>query len=129
MIRSDKAFVVIGALSLTAAAMLGAYGVHGLADSITPQTQRSWGWAVQMQSYHSLGLLLIVALGGRLGNPALLKWAGWIFVAGIVLFSGSIYLDVLGVSETIGEIAPAGGTSFMVGWVLVAAAALKAGPQ
>jgi uncharacterized membrane protein YgdD (TMEM256/DUF423 family) len=128
MTQSEKAFVIIGALSLTLAAMLGAYGVHGLADSISPQRQQSWGWAVQMQSYHSLGLLLIAALDHRLGHPALLKWAGWIFVAGMLLFSGSIYLDVLGMSETIGEIAPIGGTSFMVGWVLVALAAYRAGP-
>lgn len=107
--------------------MLGAYGVHGLADTISLQKQQSWGWAVQMQSYHSLGLLLIVALGHQLANSMLLKWAGWIFVAGIFLFSGSIYLDVLGVSETIGEIAPTGGSSFMVGWIFVALAAIRSG--
>ncbi len=105
--------------------MLGAYGVHGLADSITPAKQQSWAWAVQMQSYHSLGLILVAILDHLTDHSRLLKAAGWIFVAGIFLFSGSIYLDVLGVSESIGEIAPVGGTSFMLGWVLVAVAAWK----
>jgi uncharacterized membrane protein YgdD (TMEM256/DUF423 family) len=118
-----KTFVIIGAISLMAAAMLGAYGVHGLADSITPQKQQSWGWAVQMQSYHSLGLLLIACLSNSLGNSALLQWAGWVFVLAIILFSGSIYLDVLGASEWFGQVAPTGGTGFMIGWVLVALAA------
>jgi uncharacterized membrane protein YgdD (TMEM256/DUF423 family) len=129
MRKIDRTFIIIGALSLTAAAMLGAYGVHGLADSIPPTKQQSWGWAVEMQSYHSLGLLLIACLAKPLGQPVLLSLAGWIFIAGILLFSGSIYLDVLGVSESIGQIAPTGGTSFMVGWVVVALAAWKSRPD
>jgi uncharacterized membrane protein YgdD (TMEM256/DUF423 family) len=129
MTKINRLFIIIGALLLTAAAMLGAYGVHGLADSITPAKQQSWGWAVQMQSYHSLGLLLIAGLAQPLGQPVLLKIAGWIFIAGIFLFSGSIYLDVLGVSESIGQIAPTGGTSFMIGWIVVALAAWKRAPD
>lgn len=129
MTKINRVFIIFGALSLTAAAMLGAYGVHGLADSITPAKQQSWGWAVEMQSYHSLGLLLIAGLAKPLGQPVLLKIAGWVFIAGIILFSGSIYLDILGVSESIGQIAPTGGSSFMIGWVLVALAAWKRGPD
>lgn len=122
MTSYDKKFLIFGALSLTAAAMLGAYGVHGLADSISPANQQSWGWAVEMQSYHSLGLILIALLSPQLRQSTLLRWAGWIFIAGIFLFSGSIYLSILGASAVIGGIAPTGGTSFMIGWVLVAVA-------
>jgi len=122
MTSYDKRFLIFGALSLTAAAMLGAYGVHGLGDSITPEKQRSWGWAVEMQSYHSLGLILIALLSPKLRQSTLLRWAGWIFIAGILLFSGSIYLSILGAPAVIGSIAPTGGTSFMIGWVLVAVA-------
>jgi uncharacterized membrane protein YgdD (TMEM256/DUF423 family) len=129
MTKQNRFFVVIGALSLTAAAMLGAYGVHGLADTVTPQKQQSWGWAVEMQSYHSLGLILIALLGAQLGNPKLLKWAGWIFVIAMFLFSGSIYLEILGAPEVIGNIAPTGGTSFMIGWILVALAAWNGSPE
>jgi uncharacterized membrane protein YgdD (TMEM256/DUF423 family) len=122
MTSYDKKFLIFGALSLTAAAMLGAYGVHGLAGSITPAKQQSWGWAVEMQSYHSLGLILIALLSPQLRQSTLLRWAGWIFIAGIFLFSGSIYLSILGAPAVIGSIAPTGGSSFMVGWVLVALA-------
>ena len=75
-----------------------------------------------MQSYHSLGLILIALLSPQLRQSTLLRWAGWIFIAGIFLFSGSIYLSVLGAPAAIGGIAPTGGTSFMIGWVLVALA-------
>ena len=122
MTSYDKKFLIFGALSLTAAAMLGAYGVHGLAGSITPAKQQSWGWAVQMQSYHSLGLILVALLSTQLRQSTLLRWAGWIFIAGIFLFSGSIYLSILGAPAVIGSIAPTGGASFMIGWVLVALA-------
>jgi uncharacterized membrane protein YgdD (TMEM256/DUF423 family) len=125
MTSNNRLFVIIGALSLTVAAILGAYGVHGLADSIPVQKQQSWGWAVQMQSYHSLGLILVAVLAEQLGQSMLLKVAGWMFVASIGVFSGSIYLEILLASESIGEIAPLGGSGFMIAWVLVAVAAWK----
>jgi uncharacterized membrane protein YgdD (TMEM256/DUF423 family) len=122
MTRYDKSFLIFGALSLTAANMLGAYGVHGLGDTITAQKQQSWGWAVELQSYHSLGLILIALLSPHLRRSTLLRWAGWIFIVGIFLFSGTIYLPILGAPDAIGKITPTGGMSFMLGWVLVALA-------
>jgi uncharacterized membrane protein YgdD (TMEM256/DUF423 family) len=125
MTSNNRLFVIIGALSLTVAAILGAYGVHGLADSIPVQKQQSWSWAVQMQSYHSLALILVAVLAEQLGQSMFLKLAGWMFVASIGVFSGSIYLEILLASESIGEIAPFGGSGFMIAWVLVAVAAWK----
>lgn len=122
MTRYDKSFLIFGALSLTAATMLGAYGVHGLGDTITAQKQQSWGWAVELQSYHSLGLILIALLSPQLRQSTLLRWAGWIFIVGIFLFSGTIYLPILGAPDAIGKITPTGGMSFMLGWILVALA-------
>lgn len=107
---------------MTVAMILGAYGVHGLAGTISPAKQQSWAWAVELQSYHSLALILIALLGTRLGQSKLLIWAGWIFIVGIFLFSGTIYLPILGAPGALGKITPTGGMSFMVGWVLVALA-------
>jgi len=122
MTSHDKNFLIFGALSMALAMMLGAYGVHGLAGSIPPAKQESWAWAVELQSYHSLGLILIALLSPQLRQSKLLIWAGWIFIAGIFLFSGTIYLPILGAPDALGRITPTGGMGFMLGWILVALA-------
>ncbi len=127
--RTGKAFIIFGALALAIAAMLSAYGFHGLAKTASPEQLDAWNWAIRMQSYHALGLLLIAILMNQLGRSLLFGLAGWLFILGIMLFSGSIYLVSLGAPEAIIEIAPAGGTSFMVGWILVAAGAWRAPTQ
>ena len=119
MSRTDKIFLIIGALSLMTAATLSAYGFHGLTDAAA---QASWAWATQMQVYHSLGLILITLLNLRLGPSILLVWSRWIFIFGMLVFCGSIYAEKLGAPAAVGEIAPIGGTSFMLGWALVALA-------
>jgi uncharacterized membrane protein YgdD (TMEM256/DUF423 family) len=124
MTITNKAFIIIGALSLTLATMLSAYGFHGLAGEISAAKQASWGWAVQIQSYHSLGLILVAALSHQWSGSMLLKGAGALIIAGMLIFSGSIYAEILGAPEAIGEIAPYGGTSIMLAWALVALAAL-----
>ncbi len=129
MTTTGKAFVIFGSLCLTAAAMLSAYGFHGLVNSVTPEQLGSWNWAIRMQTYHSLGLIVIAILGTQLGWSLPLRIAGGLFILGIILFSGSIYLETLGAPESIGEVAPAGGSSFMLGWILVAAGVWRAGPQ
>jgi uncharacterized membrane protein YgdD (TMEM256/DUF423 family) len=122
MTSYDRKFLIFGALSMTVAMILGAYGVHGLAGSITAEKQQSWAWAVELQSYHSLALILIALLGIHLRTSKLLMWAGWIFIIGILLFSGTIYLPILGAPAALGKITPTGGMSFMLGWILVALA-------
>jgi len=123
MTGTNQAFIITGALSLTLAAILSAYGFHGLGDEISPAKQQSWGWAVQMQNYHSLGLMLIAALSHQWAGSMLLKGAGILMIVGMLLFSGSIYAEILGAPEALGEIAPYGGTAFMLAWLLVALAA------
>ena len=123
MTAFNKTFIIVGALSLTLAAILSAYGFHGLADDISPAKQLSWRWAVQMQTYHSLGLILIAILSRQWGGSMLLKGAGVLMIAGMILFSGSIYAEILGAPEALGQVAPIGGQSFMLAWVLVALAA------
>lgn len=120
-----RVFLIVGSLSLLVAMQLSAIGHHALDDVLTPAQLVSWFWAAELQSYHSLGLLLIALLAMRLGNPALLAWAGGLMIIGLFLFSGSIYLNVLGLLP-IGGLAPMGGGSFMLGWLLVAVAAFRA---
>lgn len=120
MTRNDKIFIIVGALLLSTGAMLSAYGFHGLADSLTEADRLSWRWAVQMQTYHSLALILVALLNMQLGQSMLRKFAGWLFVFGMVVFCGSIYVTKLGGPAAIGEIAPIGGSSFMIAWISIA---------
>lgn len=122
----DRVFIIIGALSLTSATILSAWGVHGLAGVLTPAKQASWAWAVQMQAYHSLGLILVAILARQFGGPMLLTVGGGLMILGMIIFSGLIYAEALGAPEALGQIVPMGGMCFMVAWVVVALAALRA---
>ena len=122
----DRSFVIVGCVLLSAAGALSAYGFHGLADSIAPAKQESWHWAVDMQFYHALGLVLVGALGARIGPSWPLRLAGFAMLGGILIFSGLIYAEVLGAPEAVGEIVPMGGTLFMASWLLLALASWRA---
>ena len=120
-----KLFPIIGAVLLAVAVQLGALGAHALTETLTANDLRAWNFAVQFQFYHALGLVLIGILMHVLSNRALLNWSGWIMLAGIFLFSGSIYVTALGGPAAVGAVAPFGGVSFMVAWILIAVAVFR----
>jgi len=124
MTTLNKTYLIIGALSLMTSGMLSAYGFHGLADTLTEADRLSWRWAVQMQVYNSIGLFLITLLTLHIGSMKLLDIARGLFVFSIAVFSGSVYAEKLGAPQAIGEIAPIGGSSFMIAWGLVALAVI-----
>ncbi len=126
MLSETKFFLIVGAILLAAGVQLGALGAHALTQSLSASALQGWNFAVQFQFYHALGLILIGILLQLLGNKAPLKWAGWIMLAGIFLFSGSIYVTALGAPDVIGRIAPLGGALFMLAWVLIAVAIFRA---
>ena len=125
MLSETKFFLIVGTILLAAGVQLGALGAHALTQSLSASALQGWNFAVQFQFYHSLGLILIGILLQLLGNKAPLKWAGWIMLAGIFLFSGSIYVTALGGPDVIGRIAPLGGALFMLAWVLIAVAIFR----
>ncbi len=123
MTKPDKVFLIIGALSLMTAGMLSAYGFHGLADSLTEADRLSWRWAVQIQVYNSIGLFLVTLLTLHTGPAKLLDIARGLFVFSMIIFSFNVYLEKLGIIPVVaGNIAPVGGSSFMLAWGLVAVA-------
>lgn len=104
---------------MMAAAMLSAYGFHGLPGKVPDAELASWTWAAQFQLFHSIGLILLGLLIYHAPQSNWFRAAGGLFLLGIVLFSLSTYLETLGfIPESIGNVAPAGGTSFMLGWLL-----------
>ena len=112
----NRAVTVCGAVGALVAVAAGAFGAHGLRQQLEPTALAVWGTAADYQMYHSLALL---ALG--LARPAALapRWhrvAARCFVAGIVLFSGSLYLLALTGIRPLGMVTPLGGVLFLLGW-------------
>ena len=114
-----RLFFILGAVAAGLAVALGAFGAHGLAGRVTPERLETFKTGVLYHMVHALGLLAIGwAASQWTGWP--IQWAGYLFVAGLVLFSGSLYLLVLTDRPWLGAITPLGGVAFIVGWALLA---------
>lgn len=111
--------LVVAALLLFAAVALGAFGAHALKARLSPDLQATWQTAVQYHAWHALALLATGTL--MLVRPdAGLAPAAWLFVAGIALFSGSLYALCLTGARALGAITPVGGVAFLAGWLAFA---------
>lgn len=125
MNRAARMFLVIGALSGAVAVMAGAFGAHAIAESVTPERLATFKTGAQYQLIHSLALLLVGVIVERSPSNAI-QWSGWLFLAGIVLFPGSLYVLVLTDIPAFGAITPIGGLAFMCGWLVLAWGSWKA---
>ena len=119
----DRTFVLIGALAGVAGVGLGAFGAHGLRGRLSPEMLAVFETGVRYHMYHALALVATAALMGRL-DGRLINAAGWLFTAGIVLFSGSLYVVALTGVGVFGAITPIGGLAFLAGWACLAIASL-----
>ncbi|NKB90476.1 MAG: DUF423 domain-containing protein [Acidobacteria bacterium] len=120
----DKTFFAIGAISALIGVAAGAFGAHGLEGRITPERLVTFETAVRYQMYHALALLAVAWATTRWpGTPT--TAAGWLFVVGTVVFSGSLYLLVLTDTRWLGAITPIGGVAFLAGWACLVWAALS----
>jgi len=119
----DKTFLLLGSVAAFLAVAIGAFGAHGLRARLSPDMMAVFQTGVQYHMYHALALLLVAATMGHLSGW-LIQTAGWCFVAGIVLFSGSLYLLAVTGITILGAITPFGGVAFLAGWICLAVAAL-----
>jgi uncharacterized membrane protein YgdD (TMEM256/DUF423 family) len=117
----DRIFFGLGCLSALLAVALGAFGAHGLRGRLVPDMLSVFEVGVRYQTYHALALLAVGLVAGRWGSAALL--AGWLFVAGTVLFSGTLYLLAFTGQRWLGAVTPLGGLAFLAGWAALAWAA------
>jgi uncharacterized membrane protein YgdD (TMEM256/DUF423 family) len=124
-----------GAFLLALAVVLGAFGAHALKSRLSPDQLANWRTGVEYHFYHALGLLLVGLLTERLGAKAS-RWMASLHVAGVVLFSGSLYLlsakDLLGIegsASILGPITPLGGLCFIAGWLALFITALRHGDR
>lgn len=124
----DRTFFVIGSLLAGLAVLLGAFGAHGLKNLVSPDMIDTWEKAVRYQVYHALALLLLAwAITHWPEGASWWSVGGWLFLAGIVLFSGSLYLLVLSGIRWLGAITPLGGVAFGIGWLCLLIAAWRGG--
>ena len=122
----DRSFLALGSLSAGIAVAAGAFGAHALRARLSPADLATFETAARYQMYHALALLA-VAWVVQQGPGALPRTAGWLFVAGTVIFSGSLYTLVLSGQRWLGAVTPIGGVAFLAGWACLLAAAVRRG--
>lgn len=120
-----KLFFTLGAVFAGLAVVFGAFGAHALRASLSPDDLATFEIGVRYQMYHALALMG-VAWATTQWESGALPVAGWAFVAGIMIFSGSLYTLVLTGQRWLGAVTPIGGVAFIVGWAIVAWTALRA---
>ena len=102
----------------------GAFGAHALKARLAPDLLAVFETGARYQMFHALGLVAAAWAATRFPGAAV-AWAGWLFVAGTVLFSGSLYALTLTGVRALGAVTPFGGVAFIAGWVALAAAAVR----
>ena len=114
----------IGAIAAAIGVMLGAFGAHALKPRVDEDLLSIFEIGVRYHMYHALALLAVAWAAGRWpGNWV--NTSGWLFVIGILIFSGSLYLMALSGARWLGAITPIGGLCFILGWIALAMAALR----
>ena len=121
---SSRHLVIVAALIMLVGVAAGAFGAHGLKRSVSPDMLAVWQTAVLYQLVHGLGMLLAALLALHFG-AAMFNLAATVMLAGVLVFSGSLYALVLTGASWLGAITPLGGLAFLAGWGLLAWAAVR----
>jgi uncharacterized membrane protein YgdD (TMEM256/DUF423 family) len=119
----DRNFMLIGALAAFIGVALGAFGAHGLRGRLSPEMLNVFEVGVRYEMYHALAILIVALARARFEGPLIVA-AGWLFTAGIVFFSGSLYLLALTGTTIFGAVTPIGGVLFLLGWACFAYGAI-----
>lgn len=125
----ERTFMILAAVNGFLAVALGAFGAHGLKTRLAAlpdvaQRLEWWQTAAQYHLSHALALGLMAYVAGRVPGPTATA-GGWAMLAGIVLFSGSLYAMTLTGVRVLGAVTPIGGLCLLAGWVLLAVAAAR----
>jgi len=115
----DRFFFAAGSISAFLAVALGAFAAHGLKGKLEPEMFNIFEVGARYQMYHALALLAVSWASSRWPGASI-NAAGWLFILGTIIFSGSLYLLSLGGPRWLGIITPIGGLAFLIGWVLLA---------
>jgi uncharacterized membrane protein YgdD (TMEM256/DUF423 family) len=124
-----RTFTALGAGLAFLAVALGAFGAHALKAKLSAEMLAVYQTGVQYHITHALALLVVASLSEKLDNKKTVLWVGRLMVAGIILFSGSLYMLALTGVKVLGAITPLGGACFLTAWAMLAAAALRSPQQ
>ena len=122
----DRVFFALGAIAAFIGVALGAFAAHGLKSRLDANMMATFEIGVRYHMYHALALLGVAWACTRWPNVFTTS-AGWLFIAGIVVFSGSLYALALTGVRSLGAITPLGGLAFLAGWICLAWGAYKGG--
>jgi len=120
-------FLFLGALNGFLSVALGAFGAHVLERKLDPGALEIWQTGVKYEMFHAAALLAVGILAGKHPENPLLNWSGWLFFAGIVIFSGSLYILSASGFRALGAVTPVGGVCFLIAWLLLMIASVKLG--
>ncbi len=120
----DRTFLALGAISAAISVAAGAFGAHALRARLSPDLLAVFETGARYEMYHAIGVVFAAWAASRFPGAAA-SWAGWLFVAGTVLFSGSLYALALSGVRALGAVTPFGGVAFIAGWIALALAALR----
>ena len=123
-----KTFFTLGCFSAAIAVGAGAFGAHGLKNILSPDMLAVYETAVRYQMYHAFALIT-TAWAATHSNNNRVNIAGWCFVAGTVLFSGSLYALTFSDMRWLGAITPFGGAAFIAGWLVLGFSVLRNRPR
>lgn len=119
-----RRFLLFAAVNGFVVVVLGAFGAHALEARLSADLLDTWHTAVQYQMFHTLGLLAVAALAAMQPATPALQWSGRLFVAGLLLFCGSLYVLALTGIRVLGAVTPVGGVAWLAAWALLARVAL-----
>ena len=119
-----RSFIAIAAILMFIGVTAGAFGAHGLKQMLSADMLAVWQTAVTYQMVHGLGMLALGIMLQQQDN-ALLRKAAWAMLAGVIIFSGSLYALALTGVRILGAITPIGGVGFLAGWAMLAWAAIR----
>lgn len=125
MLPTAKLFLIFGGINAALVVVLGAFGAHGLKTKISSEMLAVYQTGVHYHLFHALGLMVVGLLATQIEGSAYLKWSGWLMLAGILLFSGSLYILSVNGIRWLGAVTPFGGLSFVVAWMLFVVALFK----
>jgi uncharacterized membrane protein YgdD (TMEM256/DUF423 family) len=120
----EKTFALLGAVSAAISVGAGAFGAHALRARLEPRQLEVFETAARYQMYHALALIAVAWAATRWPG-SLVNSSGWLFVAGTLLFSGSLYAMTFTGIRALGAITPIGGVCFIAGWLCLALAATR----
>ena len=125
MSTTAKVFLILGGINAALVVMLGAFGAHALKARLSVEMLAVYQTGVHYHLFHALGLLVVGLVATQLADSVYLKWSGWLMLAGIILFSGSLYVLSVSGLRWLGMVTPFGGLAFIAAWVVFVIAIAK----